>query len=140
MLVDAMTMRMTLKPETLDTIVATNLHADILSDLAAALAGSLGIAPTANLNPERTTPSMFEPIHGSAFDITGKGIANPVATFWTAAMMLEHLGEKDAAARLMRAVERVTADPACTRPISAARPRPAQVTDAVIAALRGDNR
>ena len=83
MLVDAMTMRMTLKPETLDTIVATNLHADILSDLAAALAGSLGIAPTANLNPERTTPSMFEPIHGSAFDITGKGVANPVATFWT---------------------------------------------------------
>ena len=97
MLVDAMTMRMTLKPETLDTIVATNLHADILSDLAAALAGSLGIAPTANLNPERTTPSMFEPIHGSAFDITGKGIANPVATFWTGAMMLEHLGETKAA-------------------------------------------
>ena len=111
MLVDAMTMRMTLKPGTLDTIVATNLHADILSDLAAALAGSLGIAPTANLNPERTSPSMFEPIHGSAFDITGKGVANPVATFWTGAMLLEHLGEKDAAARLMRAVERVTADP-----------------------------
>ncbi len=97
MLVDAMTMRMTMKPQTLDTIVATNLHADILSDLAAALAGSLGIAPTANLNPERKTPSMFEPIHGSAFDITGKGIANPVGTFWTAAMMLEHLGEKAAA-------------------------------------------
>ncbi len=116
MLVDAMTMRMTLKPETLDTIVATNLHADILSDLAAALAGSLGIAPTANLNPERTSPSMFEPIHGSAFDITGKGIANPVGTFWTGVMMLEHLGEKDAAARLMRAVERVTADPALHTP------------------------
>ena len=94
MLVDAMTMRMTLRPQTLDTIVATNLHADILSDLAAALAGSLGIAPTANLNPERKTPSMFEPIHGSAFDITGKGIANPVGTFWTGVMMLEHLGEK----------------------------------------------
>ena len=84
MLVDAMTMRMMLKPETLDTIVATNLHADILSDLAAALAGSLGIAPTANLNPERTFPSMFEPIHGSAFDIMGKGIANPIGTFWSA--------------------------------------------------------
>jgi len=108
MLVDAMTMRMTLKPQTLDTIVATNLHADILSDLAAALAGSLGIAPTANLNPERTFPSMFEPIHGSAFDITGKGIANPIATFWTAAMMLEHLGEPKAAARLMTAIERTT--------------------------------
>jgi tartrate dehydrogenase/decarboxylase/D-malate dehydrogenase len=109
MLVDAMTMRMTLKPQTIDTVVATNLHADILSDLAAALSGSLGIAPTANLNPERRFPSMFEPIHGSAFDITGKGIANPVATFWTASMMLEHLGEKDAGARLMRAVEAVTA-------------------------------
>ena len=78
-----MTTRMVLKPATLDMIVATNLHADILSDLAAALSGSLGIAPTANLNPERRFPSMFEPIHGSAFDITGKGIANPIATFWT---------------------------------------------------------
>src|SRR3954449_1849103 len=110
MLVDAMTMRMTMRPQTLDTIVATNLHADILSDLAAALAGSLGIAPTANLNPERKFPSMFEPIHGSAFDITGKGVANPVATFWSGCMMLEHLGERAAATRLMRAIERVTAD------------------------------
>ncbi|HEY6099680.1 MAG TPA: tartrate dehydrogenase, partial [Anaeromyxobacter sp.] len=91
-LVDAVTTRMVLKPQTLDVLVATNLHADILSDLAAALSGSLGIAPTANLNPERKFPSMFEPIHGSAFDIAGKGIANPVATFWTAALMLEHLG------------------------------------------------
>ena len=109
MLVDAMTMRMVIKPETLDTIVATNLHADVLSDLAAALAGSLGIAPTANLNPERQFPSMFEPIHGSAFDITGKGIANPIATFWTASMMLEHLGEQEASMRLMKAIEAVTA-------------------------------
>ncbi len=107
-LVDAMTTRMVLKPKTLDVLVATNLHADILSDLAAALSGSLGIAPTANLNPEREFPSMFEPIHGSAFDITGKGIANPVATFWTAAMMLEHLGEPKAGARLMSAVEKTT--------------------------------
>jgi tartrate dehydrogenase/decarboxylase/D-malate dehydrogenase len=107
-LVDAMTTRMVLKPASLDTIVASNLHADILSDLAAALSGSLGIAPTANLNPERKFPSMFEPIHGSAFDITGKGVANPIATFWTAAMMLEHLGEPKAAARLMAAIERTT--------------------------------
>ena len=107
-LVDAMTTVMVLKPESLDTIVASNLHADILSDLAAALSGSLGIAPTANLNPERKFPSMFEPIHGSAFDITGKGVANPIATFWTAAMMLEHLGEPKAAARLMKAIERTT--------------------------------
>ena len=108
-LVDAVTTDMVLKPRSLDTVVATNLHADIISDLAAALSGSLGIAPTANLNPERTFPSMFEPIHGSAFDITGKGIANPIATFWTASMMLEHLGEKEPAARLMEAIEAVTA-------------------------------
>ena len=107
-LVDAMTTLMVLKPASLDTIVASNLHADILSDLAAALSGSLGIAPTANLNPERKFPSMFEPIHGSAFDITGKGVANPIATFWTAAMMLEHLGEPRAAQRLMTAIERTT--------------------------------
>jgi tartrate dehydrogenase/decarboxylase/D-malate dehydrogenase len=107
-LVDAVTTRMVLKPKTLDVLVATNLHADILSDLAAALSGSLGIAPTANLNPERQFPSMFEPIHGSAFDIAGKGVANPVATFWTAAMMLEHLGEAAAAARVMAATEAVT--------------------------------
>jgi tartrate dehydrogenase/decarboxylase/D-malate dehydrogenase len=107
-LVDAVTTRMVLHPGSLDTIVASNLHADILSDLAAALSGSLGIAPTANLNPERKFPSMFEPIHGSAFDITGKGIANPIATFWTASMMLEHLGEPKAAARLMQAIERTT--------------------------------
>jgi tartrate dehydrogenase/decarboxylase / D-malate dehydrogenase len=108
-LVDAVTTDMVLKPHTLDTVVATNLHADIISDLAAALSGSLGIAPTANLTPERRFPSMFEPIHGSAFDITGKGIANPVATFWTASMMLDHLGEREAAARLMQAIEAVTA-------------------------------
>jgi tartrate dehydrogenase/decarboxylase/D-malate dehydrogenase len=139
MLVDAMTMRMTLKPQTLDTIVATNLHADILSDLAAALAGSLGIAPTANINPERKFPSMFEPIHGSAFDITGKGIANPVGTFWTATMMLEHLGEKPAAERLMRAIERVTADPSLHTPDLGGQATTRQVTDAVIAAIQGDN-
>ena len=139
MLVDAMTMRMVIKPESLDTIVATNLHADILSDLAAALAGSLGIAPTANLNPTRRFPSMFEPIHGSAFDITGKGIANPVATFWSATMMLEHLGEPAAAARLMRAVERVTADPSLHTPDLGGPATTRQVTDAVVAAVRGDN-
>jgi tartrate dehydrogenase/decarboxylase/D-malate dehydrogenase len=139
MLVDAMTMRMVLRPQTLDTIVATNLHADILSDLAAALAGSLGIAPTANLNPERKYPSMFEPIHGSAFDIAGKGIANPVGTFWTGAMLLEHLGEGNAAKRLMRAVERVTSDKALHTPDLGGRATTKQVTEAVLAALMGDN-
>jgi len=134
-----MTMRMVMKPQTLDTIVATNLHADILSDLAAALAGSLGIAPTGNINPECSTPSMFEPIHGSAFDITGKGIANPVATFWTASMMLEHLGEKAAAARLMKAMEQVTADSALHTPDLGGKATTQQVTDAVCEALRRAN-
>jgi tartrate dehydrogenase/decarboxylase / D-malate dehydrogenase len=139
MIVDAMTMRMTLKPQTLDTIVATNLHADILSDLAAALAGSLGIAPTANLNPEREFPSMFEPIHGSAFDIMGKGIANPIGTFWSASMMLEHLGEKPAADRLMRAIERVTVNPDLHTPDLGGKATTRIVTDAVIAAIHADN-
>ena len=138
MLVDAMTVRMTLNPESLDTIVATNLHADILSDLAGALAGSLGVAPTANIDPEGRYPSMFEPIHGSAFDITGKGIANPVATFWTACQMLDHLGEADASARLMKAVEDVCAAGIMTPDVGGSATT-AEVTDAVIDAIRGSN-
>ena len=134
MLVDAATMRMVLKPQSLDVMVATNLHADILSDLAAALSGSLGIAPTANLNPERRFPSMFEPIHGSAFDITGKGIANPIGTFWSAVMMLEHLGERRAAARLMAAIEQVTAQRVFT-PDLGGKATTRDVTDAVCAAV-----
>jgi tartrate dehydrogenase/decarboxylase/D-malate dehydrogenase len=138
-LVDAMTTRMVRKPRTIDTVVATNLHADILSDLAAALAGSLGIAPTGNVDPERRSPSMFEPIHGSAFDITGKGIANPVASFWTGAMMLEHLGEKPAADLLMRAVEQVCAEGVMT-PDLGGKATTAEVTRAVCVAVRGMNR
>jgi tartrate dehydrogenase/decarboxylase/D-malate dehydrogenase len=138
MLVDAMTMRMVMRPQTIDTVVATNLHADILSDLAAALAGSLGIAPTANLNPERKFPSMFEPIHGSAFDIMGKGIANPIGTFWSAVMMLEHLGEKPAGDRLMRAIERVTADKRFHTPDLGGKAKTAEVTAAVIDAIRAN--
>ena len=133
-LVDAATTRMVLKPAAIDVMVASNLHADILSDLAAALSGSLGIAPTANLNPERRFPSMFEPIHGSAFDITGKGVANPIATFWTAAMMLEHLGEAQAAARLMQAIEKVTAKRIFT-PDLGGRARTRDVTEALLEAL-----
>ena len=139
MLVDAMTMRMVLKPHSIDTIVATNLHADILSDLAAALGGSLGIAPTANLNPERAFPSMFEPIHGSAFDIMGKGIANPIGTFWSSVMLLEHVGEPAAAKRLMQAIERVTADPRCHTPDLGGTARTADVTGATIEAIRTAN-
>ncbi len=130
-LVDAATARMVNRPATLDTIVATNLHADILSDLAAALAGSLGIAPTGNIDPERRYPSMFEPIHGSAFDIMGKGLANPVGTFWSVVMLLEHLGEADAAARVMRAIESVTADPSLHTRDLGGTATTAQVTRAV---------
>lgn len=134
MLVDAMTVRMTLHPESLDTIVATNLHADILSDLAGALAGSLGVAPTGNIDPERRFPSMFEPIHGSAFDITGKGIANPIASFWTAAQMLDHLGESAAAVRLMAAVEQVSAAGIMTPDVGGTA-NTLEVTDAVVRAI-----
>jgi tartrate dehydrogenase/decarboxylase/D-malate dehydrogenase len=130
-LVDAATARMVNRPESLDTMVATNLHADILSDLAAALAGSLGIAPTANINPEGRFPSMFEPIHGSAFDIAGKGWANPIGTFWSAVLMLEHLGEPDAARCLMKTIESVTADPFLHTRDLGGNAMTDQVTDAV---------
>jgi tartrate dehydrogenase/decarboxylase/D-malate dehydrogenase len=133
-LVDAMTVRMVARPASIDTVVATNLHADILSDLAAVLSGSIGIAPTANLNPERRFPSMFEPIHGSAFDISGRGIANPIATFWTAVLMLEHLGESAAAAHLMQAIEAVTARRIFT-PDLGGEADTALVTEAVLEAL-----
>ncbi len=130
-LVDAATARMVNRPASLDTLVATNLHADILSDLAAALAGSLGIAPTANIDPERRYPSMFEPIHGSAFDIMGQGVANPVGTFWSVVMLLEHLGELDAAERLMSAIEQVTANPALHTRDLGGEATTAEVTQAV---------
>ena len=150
MLVDAMTVRMVNKPASLDTIVATNLHADILSDLAAALAGSIGIAASANLDPTRTYPSMFEPIHGSAPDIAGKGMANPVGAFWSAAEMVRWLGGSDerpqvsegitagkdiqgmavAADTLMQAIENVTAEGVRTKDLGGESDTKA-VTDAV---------
>ena len=139
MLVDAMTVRMTLQPKSIDTIVATNLHADILSDLAAALSGSIGIAPTGNINPTGRAPAMFEPIHGSAFDIAGKGVANPIGTFWSASMMLRHLGEGGAAEQLMTAVEQVTADPSLHTPDLGGTATTEQVTEAVVAAIEGRN-
>jgi tartrate dehydrogenase/decarboxylase/D-malate dehydrogenase len=134
-LVDAATARMVNRPASLDTMVATNLHADILSDLAAALAGSLGIAPTANIDPERRYPSMFEPIHGSAFDIMGQGLANPVGTFWSCVMLLEHLGEVLAAKKLMTVIEQITADPALHTRDLGGNATTAQVTAAVCARI-----
>lgn len=133
MLVDAMTVRMVNNPQSLDTIVATNLHADILSDLAAALSGSIGIAPSSNLDPTRKHPSMFEPIHGSAPDIAGKGIANPVGAFWSAAEMVRWLGngELDAVADgLMQAIENVTAAGIKTKDLAGSS-NTKQVTEAV---------
>ncbi|HYJ99029.1 MAG TPA: isocitrate/isopropylmalate family dehydrogenase, partial [Burkholderiaceae bacterium] len=133
-----MTARMVNRPASIDTVVATNLHADILSDLAAALAGSLGIAPTGNIDPERRYPSMFEPIHGSAFDIMGKGLANPIGTFWSCVMLLEHLGETAAARTLMAAIESVTADRTLHTSDLGGTATTAQVTAAVIARIQAN--
>ncbi|KAF2213197.1 hypothetical protein CERZMDRAFT_111548 [Cercospora zeae-maydis SCOH1-5] len=135
MLVDAMTVRMVNKPESLDVIVATNLHADILSDLAAALAGSIGIAPSSNLDPTRQFPSMFEPIHGSAPDIAGQGIANPVGAFWSAAEMVRWVGQgslDDVADKFMAAIESVTGNPATRTRDMGGTANTKQVTEAVI--------
>src|SRR5262249_53265870 len=105
--VDALAARMITHPQTVDTIVASNLFGDILTDLGAAISGTLGIAPGANINPERRCPWMFEPIHGSAPDIAGKGIANPIGAIWAAALMLDHLGRRDLHDRIVGAIERV---------------------------------
>jgi tartrate dehydrogenase/decarboxylase/D-malate dehydrogenase len=139
-LVDAATARMVNRPASLDTLVATNLHADILSDLAAALAGSLGIAPTGNIDPERRYPSMFEPIHGSAFDIMGQGLANPIGTFWSVSMMLDHLGEAAAAARVMQAIERITSNPRLHTRDLGGTATTASVTEAMCALLAEPSR
>jgi tartrate dehydrogenase/decarboxylase/D-malate dehydrogenase len=116
-LVDAMSAKFVLKPEDLSVVVASNLNADILSDLGSALAGSLGLAASANLNPERRFPSMFEPVHGSAPDIAGQGIANPIGAIGSAALMLEHFGLPDEAARLQKAIEVTTGAGVLTRDI-----------------------
>ena len=130
---------MVLDPKSIDVVVATNLHADILSDLAAALSGSMGIAPTANLNPEGEFPSMFEPIHGSAFDIMGKNIANPIGAFWSAVMMLNHLGEASAAQTLMNAIEKCTLDGTCLPQDLGGSATTEQVTDFILEMIRGSN-
>jgi tartrate dehydrogenase/decarboxylase/D-malate dehydrogenase len=139
MLVDAMTTRMVLDPKSIDTVVASNLHADILTDLAASLSGSMGIAPTANLDPDRRHPSMFEPIHGSAFDIMGKGIANPIGSYWSAVMMLENLGELKAAQKLMFAIEKLTSDNKVLPRDLGGKSSTKQVTKAMIDIISGKN-
>jgi len=133
-LVDAMAARFVLKPETLEVVVASNLFADILSDLGSALAGSMGIAASANLDPDGRFPSMFEPVHGSAPDIAGQGIANPIGAIWSAALMLDHLGLADEAARVMRALESTTASGTLTPDLGGCARTP-QVTDAILAHL-----
>ncbi len=110
--IDILTAQFVMNPDRFDVVVASNLFGDILSDLGPACTGTIGVAPSANINPDRTGPSLFEPVHGSAPDIAGKGIANPIGQIWSAAMMLDHLGEGQAAAAIMRAVEEILSDPA----------------------------
>jgi tartrate dehydrogenase/decarboxylase/D-malate dehydrogenase len=134
--VDALCARMVTHPQTLDVIVASNLFGDILTDIGSAISGSLGVAPGGNINPERTTPSMFEPIHGSAPDIAGKGIANPIAAIWAGAMMLEHLGERAAYDRILRAIEAVIADDKVRTPDLGGKATTADMTRAVTAGMQ----
>ena len=110
--IDILTAHFVLNPDRFDVVVASNLFGDILSDLGPACTGTIGIAPSGNINPDRKFPSLFEPVHGSAPDIAGQGIANPVGQIWSAAMMLEHLGEAEAASAIVRAIERVLEDAA----------------------------
>ena len=114
-LVDALAARMVSNPASLDVVVASNLFGDILTDLAAVLQGGMGMAASASLAPDTNTPGMFEPVHGSAPDIAGQGIANPLGAIWSAALMLDHLGEADASARVMRALEAVCREGTLTR-------------------------
>ena len=113
--IDILTAHFVQRPERFDVVVASNLFGDILSDLGPAVCGTIGIAPSANLNPERRFPSLFEPVHGSAPDIAGKGIANPIGQIWSGALMLDFLGHPDAAAAIVAAIERVLADPSAPR-------------------------
>jgi tartrate dehydrogenase/decarboxylase/D-malate dehydrogenase len=133
--VDALAARFITHPEELDVVVGSNLFGDILSDVAAAVSGSLGLAPSANLDPTGTNPSMFEPVHGSAPDIAGRGVANPIAQIWCGAMMLDHLGRPEAAADVLSAVEAVTADPSLHPRDLGGKAGTEDVTDAVLAAL-----
>lgn len=133
--VDALAARFVTHPETLDVVVGSNLFADILTDLGGALMGSLGMAPSANLNPERIYPSMFEPVHGSAPDIAGKGIANPLAMVWSASMMLDHWGEKEAAGLVMQAVETLVAQGKTLTPDLGGSATTVQVGDALVKAI-----
>jgi tartrate dehydrogenase/decarboxylase/D-malate dehydrogenase len=110
--IDILTAQFVLHPDWFDVVVASNLFGDILSDLGPACTGTIGIAPSANINPERAFPSLFEPVHGSAPDIAGKGIANPIGQIWSAAMMLDHLGQPEAAAAIVAAIEKVLSNPA----------------------------
>lgn len=130
--IDAMAARMVMAPESLDVVVASNLFGDILTDLGAAIQGGLGFAASANINPDKSAPSMFEPVHGSAPDIAHLGIANPIATIWSGAMMLDHLGETHAAAGIMAAIEQTTASGIGTVP---GKDRTDAITAAVLAAL-----
>ena len=135
--VDALAAAFVLRPQSMDVVVASNLFGDILSDLGAAITGSIGMAPSANLNPGGEYPSMFEPVHGSAPDIAGKGIANPIGQIWSGAMMLEHLGEKEAAPAVVAAIETVLSETTVRTPDLGGGSSTTEVTDAILDALGG---
>lgn len=134
--IDALTAFFVSQTQTFDVVVASNLFGDILTDLGAAIAGGMGVAPSANLNPEKEFPSMFEPVHGSAPDIAGKGIANPIAALWTASMMLEHLGERESAALLLDSIQDVLEAEEVLTPDLGGRATTTEVGDAVCARIR----
>jgi tartrate dehydrogenase/decarboxylase / D-malate dehydrogenase len=136
--VDALCARMVTHPHTLDVIVASNLFGDILTDIGSAISGSLGVGPGGNINPDRTTPSMFEPIHGSAPDIAGKGIANPIAAIWAGAMMLDHLGERAAHDRILKSIEVVLAEGSVKTPDLGGRATTADMSKAITAAMNAN--
>jgi tartrate dehydrogenase/decarboxylase/D-malate dehydrogenase len=133
--IDALAAKFVLQPQRFDVVVASNLFGDILSDLAAAVAGSIGIAPSANLDPTRDHPSMFEPVHGSAPDIAGQGVANPIGAVWSAVLMLDHLGHPAAAAEVMAAIEAVLADPATRTGDLGGSASTAEVTEVLVTQL-----
>ena len=135
-LIDALCARFVLKPESLDVVVGSNLFGDILTDLGAAICGSLGLAPSGNINPEREYPSMFEPVHGSAPDIYGQGIANPIAQIWSGAMMLEFIGEKQAADLILSAIKVVLTQGQTLTPDLGGSAKTTKVTEAVLAKMR----
>jgi len=135
-LIDALCARFVLKPESIDVVVASNLHADVLTDIGGAISGSLGVSASTNVNAERLYPSMFEPVHGSAMDIAGKGVANPIGQIWSGALMLDFLGFPREHDLILTAIKAVTGEGKCLTPDLGGKAKTKEVTDAIIAQVR----